>query len=170
MSLEHGPSKQKRRFRRDAASKYLKRRGGWIMLPAPSPRWPASAAVRRCNTPGVSPFIRRTIWTLGPPLRSARVSTAHPNVSSLLSSFQRNGSAEVRSQTKPESFFMKYFHTPPSGQRKAAVCNGASHSTSDLTPSEAFAIRVIMRRARVSQAQAVLIAELLGHSPEAYHG
>jgi hypothetical protein len=33
MSLEHGPSKQKRRFRRDAASKYLKEAWGLDYAP-----------------------------------------------------------------------------------------------------------------------------------------
>jgi hypothetical protein len=61
---------------------------------------------------------------------------------------------------------MNIIHTLPSGQRKAAVCNGTSLSSSNLSPSEAFAIRVIMRRACCSPAQAVLIAELLGLSPE----
>ncbi|WP_133239289.1 hypothetical protein [Microvirga sp. KLBC 81] len=47
-----------------------------------------------------------------------------------------------------------------STERCKAAHNDKSRSTLTHSPTEAHAIRTIMRRARVSQAQATLVAEL----------
>jgi hypothetical protein len=64
---------------------------------------------------------------------------------------------------------MNYFNTTPSVQREAAPCNDFPFSTLESSPADAYAVRKIARLARTSPAQATLIAELLGLSPEVRH-
>jgi hypothetical protein len=65
---------------------------------------------------------------------------------------------------------MKYLYNNTAGRkRKDATCSDRTSTTRSLSPLHAYAVRALMRRARIGLSHALLIAELAGICREANH-